>query len=83
MCGFHGQWWLFGGAVCFGHLCCRRWVVVVICWALSSSVDSWDISAGGLLVRLHRGDVVAKQMWVVIGRCVEVVGGVVGMVVVG
>ena len=41
------------------------------------------VSAGGLLVTLHWGDVVAKRTWVVVGRCVEVVGGVVGMVVVG
>ena len=41
------------------------------------------MSAGRLLVTLHQGDVVAKQTWVVIGRCVEVVGGVVGVVVVG
>ena len=41
------------------------------------------VSAGGLQVTLHQGDVVAKQMWVVVGRCVEVVGGVIGMVVVG
>ena len=41
------------------------------------------VSAGGLLVTLDRGDVVAKRTWVVVGRWVEVVGGVVGVVVVG
>ena len=41
------------------------------------------MSAGGLLVILHWGDMVAKQTWVVVGWCVEVVVGVVGMVVVG
>ena len=40
------------------------------------------MSAGGLDVTLHWGDVVAKRTWVGVGRCVEVVGGVVGMVVV-
>ena len=40
------------------------------------------MSAGGLDVTLHQGDVVAEWMWVVVGRCVEVVGGMVGVVVV-
>ena len=49
--------------------CCRSWTAGIV-------------SAGGLDVTLHRGDVVAKRTWVVVGRCVEVVGGVVCMVVV-
>ena len=40
------------------------------------------MSAGRLHVMLHGGDVVAKRMWVVIGRFVEVVGGIAGVVVV-
>ena len=36
----------------------------------------------GLHLTLHWGDVVAKWTWVVVGRRVEVVGGVVGVVVV-
>ena len=40
------------------------------------------MSAGGLDVMLHQGDVVAKQTWVVVGQCVEVVGGTVCVVVV-
>ena len=40
------------------------------------------MSVGGLHVMLHGGDVVVKRMWVVVGRCVAVVGGVTGMVVV-
>ena len=50
--------------------CCHSWTTEIV-------------SAGGLLVTLHRGDVVAKRTWVVVGRCVKVVGGVVGVVVVG
>ena len=49
--------------------CCRSWTAGIV-------------AAGGLDVTLHRGDVVAKRTWVVVGRCVEVVGGVVCMVVV-
>ena len=49
--------------------CCRSWMAGIV-------------SAGGLDVTLHWGDVVAKQTWVVVGRCVEVVGGVVDVVVV-
>ena len=49
--------------------CCHSWTAGIV-------------SAGGLDVMLHQGDMVAEQMWVVIGRCVEVVGGVVGVVVV-
>ena len=45
-------------------------------------MDGWDRVFSGLDVTLHRGDVVAKRTWVVVGRCVEVVGGVVCMVVV-
>ena len=41
------------------------------------------MSPSGLHVALHGVDVVAKQTWIVIGRCVEVVGDVVGVVVVG
>ena len=58
---------LLGGR---GHLldaCCRSWVAGIV-------------SVGGLRVTLHWGDVVAKRTWVVVGRCVEVVGGVAGVV---
>ena len=51
---------LLGGR---GHLldgCCRSWA-------------AWIVSVGWLHVTLHWGDVVAKQMWVVVGWCVEVV----------
>ena len=60
---------LLGGR---GHLldgCCRSWTAGIG-------------SLGGLHVMLHWGDVVAKRTWVVVGRCVEVVGGIAGVVVV-
>ena len=53
---------------------------------LGGCCHSWTAgieSAGGLHVTLHGGDVVVKRTWVVIGWCVKVVGGVIGMVVVG
>ena len=37
--------------------------------------------SGGVYATLHGGDMVARRMRVVVGRCVEVVGGVVGVVV--
>ena len=50
--------------------CCRSWTAGVV-------------SPSGLHVALHGVDVVAKQTWIVVGWCVEVVGDVVGVVVVG
>ena len=41
------------------------------------------VSPSGLDVALHGVDVVVKRMWIVVGRCVEGVGDVVVMVVVG
>ena len=32
---------------------------------------------------LNGGDMVARQMWVVVGQCVKFVGSIVGVVVVG
>ena len=60
---------LLGGR---GHLlggCCRSWMAGIVL-------------AGRLHVMLHRGDVVVKRTRVVIGRFVEAVGGIAGMVVV-
>ena len=96
--GFRGRWSSFARCcVVCALLCCLRDVVLfarcrVVC-AFSLSLlggrsgccRSWTagiVSSGGLDVTLHRGDVVAKRTWVVVGRCVEVVGGVVCMVVV-
>ena len=50
--------------------CCRSWTAGVV-------------SPSGLHVALHGVDVVAKRTWIVVGQCVEVVGDVVGVVVVG
>ena len=96
--GFHGRWSSFVHCRVIGTLSCRLRVVVlfarcrVVCASLLSllgcrggccrSCTARILSAGGLDVTLHRGDVVAEQMWVVVGRCVEVVGGMVGVVVV-
>ena len=41
------------------------------------------VSPGGLDVTLHWGNMVVKRTWVVVGQCVKVVVGVVGVVVVG
>ena len=98
VCGFRGRWSLFVRCRVIGTLSCRLCVVVsfarcrVVCASLLSLLGgrgsccrSWTagiLSAGGLHVRLHRGDVVAERTWVVVGRCVEVVGGMVGVVVV-
>ena len=60
---------LLGGRGHFLDGCCRSGAAGIV-------------SVGGLRVILHWGDVVAKRTWVVVGRCVEVVGGVAGMVVV-
>ena len=64
MCGFHGWWSLF--AQCH-----------VVCTFLSSLLGgcrgcchSWTagiVSGGRLDVTLHRGNVVAKQTWIVVG----------------
>ena len=78
-----------GGGGCLVLLCASGVFVVAVGWLWSfvgCCRHPWMagiVSAGGLLVTLHRGDVVAKRTWVVIRRCVEVVGGVVGVVVVG
>ena len=50
--------------------CCHSWMAGIV-------------SQHGLHVVLHGGDMVVKRTWVVVGQCVEVMGGVVGMVVVG
>ena len=50
--------------------CCRCWTAGVL-------------SPSGLHVALHGVDVVAKRTWIVVGQCVEVVGDVIGVVVVG
>ena len=53
---------------------------------LGRSCHSWTaevVSPSGLHVALHGVDVVAKWMWIVVGRCVKVMGDVVGVVVVG
>ena len=82
--GFRGRWQSFAGCCVFrasllallsgrGHSlgrCCRSWT-------------AWIVRAGGLCLPLHGIDVLAKRMVVVVGRCVEVVGGIVGVVVVG
>ena len=80
VCGFHGRWLLFACCcvICVfllsllgGHGgCCRSWTTGIV-------------SSGGLHVMLHGGDMAVKQMWVVIGQCVEVVGDIVGVVFVG
>ena len=72
--------------VLFAHCCvfCTFWLSLL--GGCDSCCYSWMagiVSAGGLHVMLHGGDMVAKQMWVVVGRRVEVVGVVIGMVVVG
>ena len=79
VCGFCGRWSSFARCrvVCAFSLsllggrggCCRSWTAGIV-------------SGGGLDVTLQRGDVVAERTWVVVGRCVEVVGGMVGVVVV-
>ena len=97
--GFGGRWSSFVRCRVVCALSCRLRVVVsfarcrVVGAFLLSLLGgrggcrrSWTaeiVSGGGLLVTLDRGDVVAKRTWVVVGRWVEVVGGVVGVVVVG
>ena len=41
------------------------------------------LASGGFDTTLNGGDVVARRMWVVVGRSVEFVGSVVEVVVVG
>ena len=60
---------LCGRGILLGR-CCRSWTAGVV-------------SPSGLHVALHGVDVVVKQTWIVVGRCVEVAGDVVGVVVVG
>ena len=80
VCGFRGRWWSF-------VRCCVVCVVLLsLLGGRGGCCCSWTagfVSVSGLHVTLHRGDVVAKRTWVVVGRCVEVVVGVVGVVVVG
>ena len=61
---------LLGGCGILLDACCRSWTAEIV-------------SAGGLHVMLHGGNMVEKWTWIVIGRHVEVVGGVIGVVVVG
>ena len=72
---------------CLG--CCVLRTSVFPLWGgqghLLGSCCSWTagiVSAGQLHVMLHGGDIVAKWTWVVVGRFVEVVGGIAGVVVV-
>ena len=77
VCGFCGR------GHHLGLLCAARILVAIVGWSwyfvgrLLLFLDGWDH------VALHGGNVVAKQTWVVIGQCVQVVGGILGMVVVG
>ena len=50
----------------------------MLCWVV---VLVFGCLAGGVYVTLHGSDVVTRRMRVVIGRCVEVMGGIVGVVV--
>ena len=97
--GFGGRWSSFARCHVICALSCRLHIVMLFmrCHVVGVFLlsllggrggchHSWMaeiVSAGGLLVKLHQGDVVAKRTWVVIGQCVEVVGGMVGVVVVG
>ena len=60
---------LRGRGILLGR-CCHSWMAGVV-------------SPSGLHVALHGVDVVAKRTWIVVGRCVGVVGDIVGVVVVG
>ena len=84
-----GPWWscvVFMGAGCRLGLLSASCVLLGGCGhLLDSCCCSWTagiVSVGGLHVMLHWGDVVVKQTWVVVGWCVEVVGGIAGVVVV-
>ena len=72
-----------------GLLCASCIFVAVVAWLwyfvgpLLSFLDVWGRVTQWASCGIHGVDVVAKQTWIVIGRCVEVVGDVVGMVVVG
>ena len=70
-----GRWWALWPLVLVrrlllslggrGHLmgrCCRSWAAGIVC-------------GGGAYVTFHVGDVVAGRMWVLFGRCVDVMGG--------
>ena len=60
---------LHGRGILLGHCYCS-WMAGVM-------------SPSGLDVALHGVDMVAKRMWIVVGHCVEGVGDVVVVVVVG
>ena len=80
--GVRGCWLLFAGSLCPLRIflpllsgcgvmlgsCCRSWM-------------PGTVRPGGSYRTFYGSDMVARQMWVVVVRCVEVVGGVVGMVV--
>ena len=85
-----GPWWSWVVFVGAGHrlglLCASRSLLLGgrghLLDGCCCSRTAGIVSVGGLRVTLHGGDMVAKWMWVVIGRFVEVVGGVAGVVVV-
>ena len=79
---FHRRWLSFARSLC--PLC------VLLPWLggcgvmLGGRCHSWTpgtVRPGGGYRTLHGSDVVARQMRVVVVRCIEVVGGVVGVVV--
>ena len=59
-------------------LCCHSKAVVMLCWLV---VLVYGRLAGGVYATLHGSDVVTRRMRVVVGRCVEVMGGIIGVVV--
>ena len=64
--------------VLFPRFGCLHWAVVGALVVLLG-----QLASGGFKMTLNGGDVVARWMWVVIGRSVEFVGNVVEVVVVG
>ena len=82
MGGFCGCWLSFAGSLCPLHILLP---LLGSCGVmLGGCCCSWTpgtVQLGGGYGTLHGSDVVVRRMGVVVVQCVEVVGGVVGMVV--
>ena len=76
--GFRGSSLSFAGRCV---LCVSLLPLLGSCRVVLGGCSRFGCLAGGIYATLHGSDVVTRRMQVVIGRCVKVMGGIVGVVV--